>query len=149
LLWASGDGDGDDERHGTFFQMLPSSRKYALSSAYAQMNVRDVFAQLLIEPRRFKARIEVHALHLASGADLWYYGSGATASNGRFFGFSGRIANGHTSLGSIVEGSIDVPIRKYWSINGYAAVMSAGDVVKQMFTNKRLTFWSIENVLRF
>jgi hypothetical protein len=149
LLWASGDGDGADERHGTFFQMLPSSRKYALSSVYAQMNVRDVFAQLLIEPRRFKARIEVHALHLASGTDLWYHGSGATASKGRFFGFSGRAANGHTSLGSVVEGALDVPIRKYWSINGYAAVMSAGDVVEQMFTNKRLTFWSIENVLRF
>jgi hypothetical protein len=149
FLWASGDADGDDGRHGTFFQMLPSSRKYALSSVYAQMNVRDLFAQLLIEPRRFKARIEVHALHLANDGDLWYQGSGATASHGRFFGFSGRTSGGRTSLGSLVEGSVDVPIRKYWSINGYTAVMSAGDVVEQMFTNKRLTLWSIENVLRF
>ena len=42
-LWASGDGDPRDGRHGTFFQMLPSSRKYALSSVYAQMNLRDAF----------------------------------------------------------------------------------------------------------
>ena len=35
----------DDDRHGTFFQMLPSSRKYALSSVYAQMNLRDAFVQ--------------------------------------------------------------------------------------------------------
>ena len=148
-LWASGDGDGADERHGTFFQMLPSSRKYALSSVYAQMNLRDVFAQLLIEPRRFKARIEVHALHLASGADLWYQGSGATASKGRFFGFSGRAARGATALGTVLEGAVDVPIRKHWSINGYAGMMSAGNVVANWFTNKRLTMWSVENVIRF
>jgi hypothetical protein len=148
-LWASGDADGDDERHGTFFQMLPSSRKYGLSSTYAQMNLRDAFAQLSIEPRRLSARIEVHALHLASGADLWYQGSGATASNGRFFGFSGRAALGDTALGTVVEGAIDVPIRKHWSINAYAGTISAGDVVQQFFTNKRLVFWSVENVIRF
>lgn len=148
-LWASGDGDGGDGRHGTFFQMLPSSRKYALSSVYAQMNLRDAFAQLVVEPRAFSARIEIHALQLASGADLWYQGSGATASKGRYFGFSARAANGARSLGAVVEGSVDVPIMKYWSINGYAAVMSAGDVVRQQFTNKHLTVVSMENVIRF
>ena len=137
-LWASGDRDQEDDRHGTFFQMLPSSRKYALSSVYAQMNLSDAFAQLLVEPRRFKARIEVHALQLASGADLWYQGSGATASKGRFFGFSGRAAGGAPPLGTVVEGAVDVPIRKYWSVNAYAGTMSAGDVVTQMFTSKRL-----------
>ena len=42
---------GDDDRHGTFFQMLPSSRKYALSSTYAQMNLTDAFVQAWFEPR--------------------------------------------------------------------------------------------------
>ena len=148
-LWASGDGDGSDDRHHTFFQMIPSSRRYALSSVYAQMNLRDAFAQLVVEPRRLSARIEVHALHLASGADLWYQGSGATASKGRFFGFSGRAAGGDTSLGTMLEGTLDVPLGKHWSINGYAAVMSAGGAVRHLFTDKRLTFWSIENVIRF
>jgi hypothetical protein len=148
-LWASGDGNPDDARHGTFFQMLPSSRKYALSSVYAQMNLADAFAQLVVEPGGVEARIEVHALQLASGRDLWYQGSGATASKGRYFGFSGRPAGGERSLGTVVEGTVDVPIKKYWSINAYAAMMSAGDAVTQMFTNKRLTFWSVENVIRF
>ena len=148
-LWASGDSDSEDDRHATFFQMLPSSRKYALSSTYAQMNLRDAFAQLSIEPRRFKARIEVHALHLASGADLWYQGSGATASHGRYFGFSGRGAEGNTSLGTVIEGAVDVPIVRHWSINAYAGTISAGDVVQQWFTSKRLVFWSVENVIRF
>jgi hypothetical protein len=148
-LWASGDRDADDTRHGTFFQMLPSSRKYGLSATYAQMNLSDAFAQLAIEPRRLRARIEVHALHLASGADLWYQGSGATASKGRFFGFSGRAAGGDSVLGTVLEGAIDLPIKKYWSIGAYAGVMSGGAVVKHWFTDKRLTFWSVENAIRF
>jgi len=148
-LWASGDGNGDDHRHATFFQLLPSSRKYALSSTYAQMNLSDAFAQLAIEPSRVRARIEVHALHLASGADLWYQGSGATASHDRYFGFSGRAADGASSLGTVLESAVDVPIGKHWSINGYAGVMSAGDAVRKWFTNERLAFWYIENVIRF
>ena len=148
-LWASGDEDFRDRRHGTFFQMLPSSRQYALSSVYAQMNLRDLFAQLQIEPRRFRARIEVHALHLADAADLWYQGSGATASKDRFFGFSGRTSGGHTALGSVVEGTVDVPITKHWSISVYAASMSAGDAVRTFFTDQRLTFWSLENGIKF
>jgi hypothetical protein len=148
-LWASGDRNQEDDRHGTFFQMIPSSRKYALSSVYAQMNLRDAFVQLAVEPRRFRARIEVHALRLASGADLWYQGSGATASRNRFFGFAGRSSGGDTALGTVLEGALDVPIRKFWSINGYAGTMSAGDAVTHMFTSKRLTFWSVENVIRF
>lgn len=149
VLWSSGDRNPGDDRHGTFFSMLPSSRQYALSSVYAQMNVRDAFVQLKVEPQRFRARIEVHALHLASGADLWYQGSGATASNGRYFGFSGRSAGGHTALGSLVEGTVDVPILKFWSISSYAGIMSAGDAVRSQFTNKRLMSWSLENVVRF
>ena len=140
---------GKTTRHGTFFQMLPASRKYALSSTYAQMNLRDAFLQAWFEPRRLKTRIEVHALGLASARDLWYQGSGATASSGRYFGFSGRASGGHALLGTVLEGAVDVPVRTYWSVNGYAGIMSGGDVVKQSFSGTRLTFWFIENVIRF
>ena len=102
-----------------------------------------------MNPAGSSARIEVHALHLASGADLWYQGSGATASKGRYFGFSGRAAGGDTSLGTVIEGAVDVPIMKHWSLNGYAGVMTAGPVVTHWFTDKRLTMWSFENVFRF
>ena len=148
-LWASGDGNGGDDRHGTFFQMLPSSQKYGMSAVYSQMNLRDGFVQLAIEPGGVRARIEVHALHLASGADLWYHGSGATASKGRFFGFSGRAARGDTALGTVLEGTVDVPIRKHWSISGYAGTMSAGAAVRHWFTNKRFVLWSLDNVISF
>ena len=149
FLWSSGDDNPGDDSHHTFFQMLPSSRHYALSAVYTQMNVRDLFAQAFIEPRRFDARIEIHRLTLASGRDLWYQGSGATASRDRFFGFSGRAAGGETSLGTVLEGTIDVPIRNHWSVNGYAGTMWGGGVVRRMFTGSHLTFWFIENVVRF
>ncbi len=148
-LYASGDADPDDDRHGTFFQMLPSSRKYALSSVYAQMNLSDVFVQALAEPGRLKTRLDLHRVSLASGADLWYHGSGATASTGRFFGFSGRAADGARSLGTVLEGTIDVPIKKYWSLHGYVGTMWGGDVVKSIFADTRLTVWHVENVVRF
>ena len=141
--------DPHDDRHGTFFQMIPSSRKYALSSVYAQMNVHDLFAQLLLEPRGIRARIDVHSLRLASGSDLWYQGSGATASHGRFFGFSGRSGQGDTALGTVIEAAVDVPIRKHWSVNAYGGTMFAHAVVTNMFTTRRLTLWSLENVVRF
>lgn len=148
-LWASGDHDPADDRHGTFFQMLPSSRKYALSSTYAQMNLTDAFVQAWFEPRGIKTRIEVHAVGLASAQDLWYQGSGATASTGRYFGFSGRGAGGHSSLGTVLEGAIDVPLKKYWSVNAYAGTIWGGDVVTHNFSGTRLGFWYLENVIRF
>ena len=57
-LWSSGDADPGDGRHGTFFPMLPSSRKYALSSIYAQMNLPTRLCRRWFEPRRVKSRIE-------------------------------------------------------------------------------------------
>ncbi len=148
--YASGDRNPLDHRHGTFFQMLPSSRKYALSSAYTQMNLKDAFVQAWIEPERFSARVEVHRLDLARAADLWYQGSGATASApARYFGFSGRPANGASSLGTIVESIAEFPIKPFWSINGYAGTMWGGDVVKRSFSGNRLTTWFVENVIRF
>lgn len=147
-LYASGDGSEHDSVHGTFFPMLPSTRQYVLSSVYSSMNLRDAFAQLVLEPRRVRARIEVHKVSVASGKDLWYHGSGATASHDRYLGFSGRSAGGATALGTVLEGAIDVPVMKYWSINAYAAVMTAGDVVQRSFTPRALRFWSVENVVR-
>jgi Alginate export len=147
-LFASGDGDQTDSRHTTFFQMLPSSRQYALSSVYTQMNLRDAFVQTFFEPGRgVKARIEAHRLDLASGQDRWYYGSGATAGTGGFFGFSGRSSNGETSLGTVVEGTVEVPIKRYWSINAYVGSMWGGRVVRGLFEDRRLGTWYIENVL--
>ena len=149
-LFASGDRDQNDSRHGTFFPMLPSSRQYTLSSVYTQMNVHDLFAELRLEPGRVKTMVDVHHVNLASGNDLWYHGTGADSSTGRFFGYSGRVTYGDTDLGTIVEGTADVPIVKHWSVNGYIGRMWGGDAVRRaLFVDTHLLYAFVENVIRF
>jgi hypothetical protein len=148
-LCASGDRDPADRTHGTFFPMLPSSRNYALSFVYSQMNLTDAYLQAWFEPGRLKARAELHRVGVARGSDLWYTGSGAVAETDRFFGFAGRDALQLSSLGTVLEGTAEVPIRKYWSINGYAGQMWGGQIVKKWFVDNRLTYWFVENVIKF
>jgi hypothetical protein len=148
--YSSGDDDPLDARHGTFFQMLPTTRKYALSATYTQMNLRDVFGQVILRPRaNLTARADVRRLDLARATDRWYAGSGATQARGAFFGYAGRASGGHTGLGSVVEGSVDWAINRRWSVNGYLGRMAGGPVVRSLFAGDRLTFFYIENVVGF
>jgi hypothetical protein len=148
VTYASGDGDGADDRHGTFFQMLPTVRKYSLSTAYAAMNLVDVYGQVFARPhRRVSLRAELHRLALANDADRWYVGSGATQKRGAFFGYAGRLSRAATGLGTMVEGSADVAILRWWSVNGYVGWMRGGDVVQRNFADDTLVFGYVENVL--
>ncbi|MBA2302669.1 MAG: hypothetical protein H0W08_08550, partial [Acidobacteria bacterium] len=63
----------------------------------------------------------VHRLDLASAADLWYAGSGATLSQGNAFGYAGRRSNGSTRLGTSLEMSADYTVTSRWSVNGFVA----------------------------
>ena len=147
--YASGDGDGRDGKHETFFPMLQDTRTYGLSMVYAQANLRDLFVQVLAEPHgRARLRGDLHRLDLADAADRWYQGSGATASDGRFFGYSTRPSSGVRGLGTVLEGSVDVRISRYWSMNAYVGRMWGGSVVRGVFGSDRLFYWYIENVLR-
>jgi hypothetical protein len=150
INYASGDDDPGDGRHGTFFQMMPTARKYAFSATYTQMNLRDVFAQAIVRPRaNVAARLDVRRLDLAQAADRWYAGSGATQARGTFFGYAGRPSGGHTGLGTIVEGAADVTINRHWSVNGYIGRIAGGPVVRNLFAGERLTFFYLENVVGF
>jgi hypothetical protein len=147
--YASGDGNGRDGRHEAFFPMLAESRSYAQSMVYAHANLRDLFFQVLAEPHgRVRVRADVHRLDLARAADRWYQGSGATARDGRFFGYSTRPSGGARALGTVAEGSADVRITRYWSMNGYAGRMWGGPVVRANFVGDRLFYWYVENVLK-
>ena len=130
--------------------MLPTVRRYALSTAYSTMNLRDGFVQVALQPRdRLSIRLDLHRLSLADAADRWYTGSGATSRNALFFGYTGRRSFGATPLGTIVEGTADVRITRNWSVNGYAGWMRGGDVVRRLFAGDRLMFGYVENVLAF
>jgi hypothetical protein len=146
---ASGDGNGRDDRHETFFPMLPEARSYAQSMVYTQANLRDLFVQVLVEPhRRARARGDLHRLDLVDAADRWYQGSGATARDGRFFGYSTRPSSGVRGLGTVLEGSVDVRISRFWSVNTYAGRMWGGPVVRGTFSSDRLFYWYVENLIR-
>jgi len=150
VLWASGDGDPADMKHQTFFQMLPTVRKFSQLATYSFMNLSDVFAQVLFAPTsQLSARIDVHRLSLAESADLWYSGSGATQRAGTMFGFSGRPSGGATTLGTVIEGSANYVFTHHWSINGYVGFIKGGDVVERTFAGDRLIFSYIENVFSF
>ena len=149
-LYASGDGEPSDNRHGTFFAMLPTVRQYAQSALYSQMNNTDLFAQLLTRPRaNMNVRLDWHRVGLATSSDGWYYGSGATQEHGTIFGFATRPSFGATHLGTIGEGSVDYAIAPHWSVNGYLAVARAGGVVTPAFAGHTLRFAYLENVLQF
>lgn len=146
---ASGDGDARDDRHDTFFPMLQETRTFAQSMVYAHANLRDLFVQVQAEPHsRVRVRADLHRLDLARVADRWYQGSGATARDGVFFGYSSRSSSGARGLGSAFEGSVDVRLSRFWSVNAYAARMWGGPVVRGRFASDRLYFWYVENVLR-
>jgi hypothetical protein len=149
VSYASGDADGRDDRHATFFPMLQETRSYADSMVYAQANLRDLFLQLHAEPHdRATLRVDVHRLDLAQARDRWYQGSGATAREGQFFGYSSRPTGGARGLGTVLEGSADVRLTRYWSVNAYAGRMWGGPVVRGIFADDRLLYWYVENVLR-
>ena len=146
----SGDRDPSDGRHGTFFQMLPTVRRYSLSATYSQMNMRDLFAQVLMTPAaRVSIRADVHGLTLAQAADRWYYGSGATQNEGRLFGFGTRPSSGARDFGTVFEGSADVRIRPRWTVGGYLGWIHGGDVVTRTFDGNQLVFGFLESTVQF
>jgi hypothetical protein len=150
FLYASGDGNPSDDRHGTLFEMLPTVRRYAQTALYSQMNNTDLFAQLLAKPRsQITLRLDAHRVGLASSRDGWYYGSGATQQHGSIFGFATRPSFGATNLATIGEGSVDYAFAPHWSVNGYLALGRGGGVVTPAFAGHTLTFAYVENVFQF
>lgn len=150
ILFASGDADPHDNRHGTFFQKLPTVRRYSQSATYAQMNQTDLFVQGWLHPHgRVTTRIDLHRIDLAERADGWYAGSGATEREGAFFGFTMRPSGGHRGFGTVLEASADLRVNRWWSVNGYVGTIRGGDVVRTSFAGNRLTFLYLENVLSF
>lgn len=148
LYHGSGDADASDGTHGTFFPLLPTVRRFAQTTAYGVMNLRDVFASLQARPRpTFGLRLDLRRLDLASAADLWYTGSGATLSRGAVFGYVGRRSNGSTRLGNAVEAAADYTVNPRWAVNAFAGRVSGGPVVTGTFAGDTLWFTYVESVV--
>jgi hypothetical protein len=130
--WSSGDGDATDDRHGTFFQVLPTPRAYARYPYFSQSNIRDIFGEVMVKPwSRLTVRSDFHDLQLANKNDLWYSGGGAFEP--KSFGYAGRNTSGSDQMGQFADVSFDLPVRRAFSITGYYAHAFAGDAIKNVY----------------
>jgi hypothetical protein len=145
---ASGDESSADNVHGTYFPMLPTVRRFSQTTVYSTMNLNDAFVSLQARPRAaLSLRLDVRHLTLASAADLWYAGSGATLGEGNTFGYAGRRSNGSTGLGTAIEASADYAITPRVAVNAFLGTIRGGAVVAGTFRGNRLWFGYVESVI--
>lgn len=150
LQYASGDDDPTDARHGTFFPMLPSTRPDLLAGTFAQMNLRDLFGEIRLEPHpRVTLRADVHRLSLANARDRWYSGTGATARRGTYFGYLGRRSSGATALGTFVQVSAEGVVSKRWTLKTSVGSVKGGGVIRGLFGGDRLTVFAVQSGVGF
>ena len=128
----SGDPSPNDEDHETFFPMLPTPRIYARYPFFNSMNNEDLFLSLGLKPAStVTLRADVHRLSLSEANDLWYVGGGAFEDSS--FGYAGRPSNGQTSLGTLVDVSVDVALSSVTSLGLYFARALGSDVVDRIY----------------
>lgn len=144
----SGDDDARDGEHGTFFQVIPTTRAYARFPIYNMMNSTDAFVQFSIKPTaKLGIASEFHSLRLTSSNDLWYSGGGAF--DGNAFGFAGRTANGHHDFARTIDTSLDYAIDAKTSVTIYGAHAFGGDVVSAIFPGDSASFVYLEFTRKF
>jgi len=148
----TGDGDPSDDRHETFFQVLPTPRLYARFPFYNMMNTEDAYLQLKLRPHsRVALRADVHHLRLSSGRDLWYAGGGAFQEG--TFGYTGRPAGGRRALGTLFDISADVTITPTTMLTLYGAGVRGGAVQAAIYpaggTNPTARMFYAELTKRF
>jgi hypothetical protein len=115
---SSGDNNASDNKHGTFFELLPTPRVYARFPLYNLMNIKDEFVQIVDRPKKqWELRSDLHFLQLTSGKDLWYQGGGAY--DNKVFGFQGHPSGGFTSLTSVADISSDWHATPHLDVGGY------------------------------
>jgi hypothetical protein len=145
---ASGDDNGADNSHGTFFPLLPTVRRFSQATVYSTMNLNESFVMVQARPREtLGLRLDLRRVDLASAADLWYAGSGATLGEGSVFGYTGRRSNGSTRLGTSVEASADYAITPRVAVNTFLGTIGGGPVVTGTFQGNRLWYGYVETAI--
>jgi hypothetical protein len=133
----AGSGDTSAEtaeggEHGTFFQLLPTPRIYARTPFHNLMNNKDLLVQLLLRPdARTNIRVDLRAIDLAEGTDLWYAGGGAFDAVG--FGFAGRPSGGDSKLATVIDLSVDRTLGAMTSASFYFGRVNGGDVISRIY----------------
>ncbi|MHB8304352.1 MAG: alginate export family protein [Acidobacteriaceae bacterium] len=142
----SGDNHPTDNRHNTFFQVLPTPRIYARFPFYNLMDNKDRFIQLIDNPtKRVELRSDLHWLQLASKNDLWYLGGGAF--DNKVFGYVGRPSNGSSSFATVADVSADWQATKTVALNFYYAHASGKNVISSIYpVDRNAQFGYVEMV---
>lgn len=148
VVRSSGDDDPEDGRHGTFFQILPTVRLYALSTFYNMMNTTNPFCELLLRPLPgLVSRTGYHYLTLTESRDLWYQAAGATLADRNRpegFGFPGRPSGGERDLMHVAETSLSYNLSARINLNFYYAHSFGGRVVANIFDSGHADFGYVE-----
>jgi hypothetical protein len=149
IFRSSGDDDADDGGHGTFFQLLPTSRIYAYTPFYNLMNNQDVMAQLIAKPLAMLiARLDFHWLRVTEGRDLLYFGGGATKRD--FFGYGGTAAAGSHETAYVIELTLAYALSRNLELQTYCGHAFGQSVVKHGFPrDQELTYGFVEGTLTF
>ena len=124
---STGDGNPNDGKHTTFFQVLPTPRVYARFPFYNLMNNQDLFGELRLKPvKKLSLRTEVRYLRLSNRQDLWYAGGGAFQK--QTFGYVGRPSNGRSGMGTLFDLSIDYELTSKTDLGFYFGGVRGGGV---------------------
>ncbi len=145
----SGDNNPNDNKHTTFFQLLPTPRVYARTPFYNLMNNQDTFVQAIDRPaRRWELRSDLHWIQLAANNDLWYQGGGAF--DNKVFGYVGRPSNGHSTFASLWDISSDWQATHSLALNFYYGHAWGKSVIADIYpVDRNLQFGYAELVWHF
>ncbi|MBI2212640.1 MAG: alginate export family protein [Acidobacteria bacterium] len=144
----SGDDDPNDDRHETFFQVLPTPRLYARMPIYNMMNSTDMFVQFFAEPgEKWTIRGDYHGIGLNKSTDLWYAGGGAFRSDN--FGYAGRPSGGADNLLSVVDLSVDYKLNSHLSTTLYLSHAQGGAVIDNIYDGDTAQFFYLEMTAKF
>jgi hypothetical protein len=131
----SGDGNPNDTRHTTFFQILPTARPFARFPFFNMMNNEDIFGMLTLRPHaKLTLKSEVHGLSLASRNDLWYIGGGEFQPWS--FGYQARAAGaagGAKGLANLYDLSGDVTMNAHFAMTLYYGYAQGRSVTQAVY----------------
>jgi hypothetical protein len=125
--FASGDGEGD--RHNTFFNMLPTNHLYyGFADQMAFQNLVDIVLQLKFQPHeRVGINFMFHQFYLAKRRDAQYFGTGAF--NKDIFGYGAGASGNDSNFGQEIDIVTTVNLYKGVTMEGGYAHLLGNDVV--------------------
>lgn len=145
----SGDGNPNDSRHGTFFQVLPTPRPFARFPFFNMMNTEDRFGALVLRPHaKVTVSSEFHTLRLSNANDLWYAGGGVFQP--WTFGYTGRPTSGRRSLGNLYDTSVEYRATRRATFTAYFGHAQGLAAMEQIYPNgKNGEFGYVEAIFKF